>query len=177
MAGAELGPARRLIPRGGELISAVSALALLILMFTVKWFGIVVTPRPHGPRAATPSAENAWHGLVVVRWVMALTIVVALGSVAIHATQRSHGVITDTSLAVTALGCLTTALLSYRVLIDLPSPGSVVDQKLGAILGLLAAAGIALGGYQSLRERRGGSAQPKAPPKARSRVPSDTGTQ
>jgi predicted metal-dependent peptidase len=52
------------------------------------------------------------------------------------------------------LGSITAAVLIYRVLIDLPSAGSVVDQKLGAIIGLLAAVGIAFGGYESTLEER-----------------------
>jgi hypothetical protein len=150
----ERAPAAPLIPRGGELISAVSALALLVLMFATKWFGGVATPSPPAPRSATPSSENAWNGLTVVRWIMVLTIAVALGSVVLHATQRFHGAKTDTSVTIILLGTLTAVLLVYRVLIDLPSPSSIADQKLGAYLGLLAAVGIAFGGFEALRERR-----------------------
>ncbi len=45
-------------------------------------------------------------------------------------------------------------LLTYRVLINLPSPSDVVDQKLGAVLGLVCAYGIAVGGFESIREQR-----------------------
>ncbi len=173
MAATEPAPERRLTPRGGELISAVSALVLLVAMFALKWFGLVVTPGPHAARSATPSAENAWHGLLVVRWVMALTIFVALGSVVLHATQRSHGARTDTSVAIAMLGSLTTVLLIYRVLINLPSPRSVVDEKLGAYLGLLAAVGVAIGGYESIREKR--MSPHEVVPRSRSPVSSDVG--
>jgi hypothetical protein len=174
VAGTEAAPARRLIPRG-ELISAVSALILLILMFAVKWFGVMVRPGPNSIRSATPSAEDAWNGLTLIRWVMVLTVIVALGSVVIHATQRSHGTSTDTSLAVTILGSVTTILLIYRVLIDLPSPRTVVDQKLGAYLGVVAAAGIAFGGYESIQERRALVRETVEPSRTTSSV-SDAGT-
>ena len=140
--------------RQGERISAVSALLLLVAMFALEWFGLAVTPSPSARRAAVSSAENAWHGLTVLRWLMLLTIATAVGSVVAHAIQRSHLVQTDTSRATTALGTLTAVLLAYRILIDLPNPREVVDQKLGAYLGLLAAVGIALGGYESIREQR-----------------------
>jgi hypothetical protein len=52
------------------------------------------------------------------------------------------------------LGSVTSVLLIYRVLIELPGSGDVVDQKLGAFLGLLCAMGIAFGGYESRREAR-----------------------
>jgi hypothetical protein len=137
----------------GELISVTSALLLLPFMFAIAWYGVVALPGPTG-RSGITTAENAWHGLTFVRWLMVLTIAVTLGSVILHATQRSHGARTDTSLAITVLGTVTAALLIYRVLIDLPDPKSVVDVKIGAYLGMLAAIGIALGGYESIREER-----------------------
>lgn len=137
----------------GELISALSALALLILMFAVKWYGVDQLPgRASGVQRAT--AEDAWNALTIVRWLMLLTILVAVGSLVLHATQRSHGASTDTAGIVTALGTLTSLFLIYRVLINLPSPPQVVDQKLGALLGLLSAIGIAIGGHASMRAQR-----------------------
>ena len=138
----------------GELISLCSALLLLIIMFALEWYGVDEMPGPDTARTGLSHAENAWHALTVVRWVMLAAIAVSLGSVVVHATQRSHGVKTDTGLIVWLLGSATAALLVYRVLIDLPSPNSVVDQKLGAYLGLLSAVGIAYGGFQSMREER-----------------------
>lgn len=138
----------------GELTSAVSALLLLALMFLVKWYGVAGVPDPSAVRPAVSTAENAWNGLTLVRWVMLLTILAALGSVVLHASQRSHGTRTDTSLVILTLGSVTSVLLFFRVLISLPQADKVIDQKLGAFLGLLCALGIALGGYESMREQR-----------------------
>jgi hypothetical protein len=138
----------------GELTSAVSALLLLVLMFATRWYGVAGVPDPSAARPAISTAVNGYNGLSVVRWVILLTIFAALGSVVLHASQRTHGTKTDTSLVVTALGSLTSLLLIYRVLIDLPAAGRVTDQKLGAFLGLLCALGIALGGWQSIQERK-----------------------
>jgi hypothetical protein len=135
----------------GELLSAASALLLTIAMFGLEWFGVDGIP---GRTPSLAGAENAWHGLTLVRWVMLLTVAAALGSPLLHASQRSHGAATNTSLGVAALGTLTAALLVYRVLIDLPSSDQVVDQKLGAFIGVMCALGIALGGYESMREDR-----------------------
>jgi hypothetical protein len=140
--------------RRGELLSATMALALAIDMFGLKWFGVAGVPDPSAARPAVSTAENAWDGLTIVRWVMLAAVLVTLGSVVLHASQRAHGNKTDTSFAVTALGVLTAALLTYRVLISLPAPDEVIDQKLGAALGLVFALGIALGGLESIREQR-----------------------
>jgi hypothetical protein len=143
-------------PRGhrGELISALSALVLLLLMFLTEWYGIAGGAGRSATRSGLTSAENAWHGLTVLRWLMLLTVALAIGSVILRASQSSHGTQTDTSRLLTALGTLTAVLVAYRVLINLPAPDRVMDQKLGAVLGVLSAFGIALGGYESIREQR-----------------------
>jgi hypothetical protein len=170
---AEPAPAPRV--HRGELISATSALVLLADMFLLKWYGVVGIPGPFAARSAISTAENAWNGLSVVRWLMLLTIAVTIGSVVLHATQRSHGARTDTSGLITALGTITAALLVYRVLIDLPSLNEVVDQKIGAYLGLLAAVCLAFGGYESMREERARARRATTRAKSRARVASGTG--
>ena len=147
-------PARAPRIRVGALVSATSALALLVIMFATEWYGVAGVPDPSAVRPAVSTAENAWHGLTVTRWVLLATIVASIGAVVLHASQREHGNKTDTSLIVAALGGLSAVLLVYRVLIVLPSPTRVIDQKLGAFLGLLCALGIAWGGYEAIREQR-----------------------
>ncbi len=137
----ETAPARPPRIYRGELTSALGALGLLVLMFLTKWYGVAGVPDPSAARPAISTAENAWNGLTIVRWIMLLTIVAALGSVVLHASQRSHGTRTDTSRVVFGLGSLTSVLLIYRVLIDLPQADRVIDQKLGAVLGLMCAWG------------------------------------
>lgn len=155
----------------GELTSAVSALALLGLMFLFKWYGVAGVPDPSAARPAVSTAENAWNGLSDVRWVMLLTITAALGSVVLHASQRTHGTRTDTSRLVLVLGAASTLLLFYRVLIALPEPSRVIDQKLGAVLGLVCALGVALGGLESVGEQRSLARAVSAQPRHRHRGP------
>jgi hypothetical protein len=136
----------------GELVSAISAALLLALMFGFAWFG--VDGIPGRSRSGRAGAETGWQGLSDVRWVMLLTIVVAFAAVAIHARRPARQVVAAIRLALLALGTLTSALLIVRVLIDLPSPDRVVDQKLGGVLGVAAALGIAYGAYEAVREQR-----------------------
>lgn len=147
-------PARAPRIRVGALVSATSALALLVIMFATEWYGVAGVPDPSAVRPAVSTAENAWHGLTVTRWVLLVTIVASVGAVVLHASQREHGNKTDTSLIVAALGVLSAGLLIWRVLIVLPAGNRVIDQKLGAFLGLLCALGIAWGGYEAIREQR-----------------------
>jgi hypothetical protein len=145
---------RHLRVRQGALITAGSALVLLIVMFATKWYGVDEIPGRVATRTQITHAANAWNSLSIVRWLMLATIVVAIGSVLLHGSQRSHGSKTNTGALVAVLGSVTAAVLIYRVLIELPSAGSVVDQKFGAIIGVLAAIGIAIGGYESMLEER-----------------------
>ncbi len=61
-------------------------------------------------------------------------MLIAFGAVAIHAARPARQAVAGVRLALLALGSLTAAALVVRVLIDLPSAGRVVDQKLGAVL-------------------------------------------
>jgi hypothetical protein len=56
-------------------------------------------------------------------------------------------------LLLAALAWLNLVLLIVRVLIDLPSADEVVDQKIGAFVGLAFALALALGATESLREQ------------------------
>jgi hypothetical protein len=140
--------------RRGALIAAGSAVALGIVMFAMAWYGVDEIPGRVPERMPLTHAVNAWHALSLIRWLMLLTVVVAIGSVLLHGSQRAHGAKTDTGAVVAALGALTAAALIVRVLIALPSASSVVDQKLGAYIGLLCAVGIALGGHEQMLEER-----------------------
>jgi hypothetical protein len=154
----------------GELTSALCALLLLGLMFLTTWYGVAGVPDPSAARPAVSSAENAWDGLTEVRWVMLATIVVVLGSVLLHASQRTHGMRTDTSRVLLAFGAITSLLLFYRVLISLPEPSRIIDQKLGAVLGLVCALGIALGGLEAIGEQRSVTRSVAARPRHRRRI-------
>lgn len=166
---------QRLRLRQGALITAGSALVLLVVMFATKWYGVDEIPGRVATRTQLTHAANAWHALTIVRWLMLVTIIVAVGTVLLHGSQRSHGTKTNTGPLVAVLGSITAAVVIYRVLIDLPSAGSVVDQKFGAIIGVLATIGIALGGYESMLEERErakrGAHGSRAPKQAASREP------
>jgi hypothetical protein len=137
----------------GELIAAASALLLLVLMFATEWYSVAGIPGTSA-HAQAVTTENAWTALANVRWLMLLTVIAAFGSVAVHVLNASPSAVAVARLAVTALGSATALLLTYRVLIALPAPSDVVDQKLGAVLGVACAYGIAVGGFESIREQR-----------------------
>jgi hypothetical protein len=159
----------------GELISAACAVALLVVMFASAWYGVDGIPGATSTSSAAAYAEDAWHGLSVLRWLMLLTVVAAFAAVAIHAGKPSRVTVARVRLALLALSTLTAAAVIFRVLIVMPSPDRVVDQKLGAVLGLIAALGVAFGSYEAIREQRARLLEvprdSSAPDSARSRRP------
>jgi hypothetical protein len=144
----------------GALLSAGCALALLGLMFALAWYGVDGIPgSPNAHRVVW--TENGWDGLTAVRWVMLITIVASIAAASPYARLGGRLSRRDIGGLVLALGSLTSALLIYRVLIELPSSSAVADQKLGAVLGLAAALGIVIGGWDTF------TAQQEHAPRAR----------
>ena len=137
----------------GDVIAAVAALLLLIFMFWTKWFGVAGIPGT-STHAQAVTTENAWGSMSIVRWIMLLTILAAAAGLLVQLVHASRSTVALIRASVALLGSLTAVLLTYRVLINLPSPSDVVDQKLGAVLGLVCAYGIAVGGFESIREQR-----------------------
>lgn len=141
-------------PAFGDLLAAGCALALLVCMFAMAWYGVAGVPDPSYARPAVATTADGWNGLPTVRWVILATVLAAVGSLGLHLSQRRHGARTDTARIVAALGALTAGLLVWRVLITLPGNGKVLDQKLGALLGLACALGIAWGGAEMVMQGR-----------------------
>jgi hypothetical protein len=153
----------------GELMSACSALLLLICMFALAWFGTVGRAgRTTG--VGLQGSEDAWNALTITRWPMLLTILASFAALVLHATQRSHGSKTETGMVLLVLSVPTAALVFVRALIDLPDPERVVDQKLGAYLGVLFAVGVAVGAWRSLLDARD-ARRARAPRRRGVRVP------
>lgn len=138
-------PARSLTR--GELLSAGSAAVLTVLLFAVAWYGVDTG------RGAT-SSETGWQGLTDVRWLILLTTLVAFATVVLHAADLTRRAVAGVRLGLLALGTVTAAGLVIRVLIALPSPDRVVDQKLGAVLGMIASLVLAYGAWEAVREQR-----------------------
>jgi hypothetical protein len=127
--------------RRGELLAGVGAVLLTVFMLAGKWAG----------------GRSGWQTLVTVRWLLAVTIVLAFALVVAQVSRRSPAVPVTLSLAMALLGPISVLALIYRVLISAPP-----HQHAAAYLGLLSALGMAYGGYLSLREE--GIARRDAPP-------------
>ena len=143
----------------GEKISAVSAIVLFILMF-FDWFSYSV-PSQQGFSGEVPgSGESAWGALDLIAIVLLAAIVVALAVAVIRLTDADIEPAVSLNTIVAVLGGLSVLLIAFRII----SPpgythsaafaGVSIDgsPELWAFVGLIAAAGIAYGGYSAMRE-------------------------
>jgi hypothetical protein len=140
-------------------IIGASAIALFVFLFFFKWYGGSASS---SLGTSISGSLNGWHSFHNSRWVWLLTIVVALLAVAIYARVLELPSPVPMSAIVAALGGLSTVLVAYRI-VHHPSgasSGTIAGVhysasygiKLGIWLGLLAAAGIAYGGYLAMRD-------------------------
>jgi hypothetical protein len=147
--------------RSGEVIAGVSALVLLASMFILDWYGLTTTFSPTAEGLGLPTAVNAWDGLTIMRWLLLLTVASALALVYFQASRRAPALPVTLSALVTVLSLITVLSLVYRVLINQPGPGDVVEARAGAYVGLLSAVALLYGAWRSLRQE--GIAERDAP--------------
>jgi hypothetical protein len=136
----------------GELISAGGALLLVVMLFAAAWYG--VDGLPSRPGAGGAVSETGWQGLTGARWLVLVTALLAFAAVAAHAGRVARQTIAALRLVLLVLACATAVVLIVRVLIDLPASDRVVDQKLGALVGMSAALVMAYGAWDAVREQR-----------------------
>ena len=143
--------------RRGEAIAAIAALALFGLMF-VSWYGSEVSGQVGRiDFEGAGGSGSAWQALELIPLVLMATIVVAVGAALLRASGSTWRPAIPAGAAVAVLGGLSTLLVAFRIVFppDFGTLGGVSVEatlKLGAFLGLIAAAGIAYGGYRAMRE-------------------------
>jgi len=152
----------------GEKIAGASAIALFIFMF-FTWYGFDIST-PIGSFSVNANI-NAWDAFSFIDLFLLLTVVVALVAVGMRASSNDAGF--PMSTAVTVLGGVSALLILFRII---DPPGDGLSLKLGIFLGLIAAAGIGIGGYLGMQEEGtsfsdaadhvsggGGASEPPAP--------------
>ena len=146
----------------GEALAMASAVALFVLMF-FDWFGYGNGQNGNDLSyfKLFLSDSNAWQAMSVITFVLELTIVVAIGAGLLVLFDSGWRPAIPPSAAVTVLGGLSFLLVLYRI-VEPPGQGDIsglpihAEPMLGIYLGLIAAAGIAAGGYLAMG-RRGSS--------------------
>jgi uncharacterized membrane protein YhaH (DUF805 family) len=140
----------------GEKVSAVSAILLFVFMF-FQWFGEKVSDVPDFTGSIEGGGGSGWQALDLIAVFLMLTIVAALGVALIRLTDADLEPPISLNTFVAALGGFAVLLILYRI-VDPPVKSGISGVtvegtlKFGVFLGLIAAAGIAYGGYSAMRE-------------------------
>jgi hypothetical protein len=137
----------------GEMIAGASALALFIFMF-LPWFGV---DSVEGFAVGGVDA-NAWESFSFVDILLFLAIVVVLGLVIARAAAALPELPKPPGTIIAAAGGLALLLVLFRLIFPPGFDSGVVDvdvdlgRKIGVFLGLIAAAGMAYGGWRAMNE-------------------------
>lgn len=134
----------------GEKIAGAAAILLFISMF-FAWFGFDTGVEELQSQfgievGATSFTFNAWESFDFIDLILLLTVVVAVATVALRASDM--GVEFPLNSAVAVLGGVSFLLVLYRII---DPPGSA-DREWGVFLGLVLTALVAFGGYRAMEE-------------------------
>jgi hypothetical protein len=140
----------------GEKVAAISAVLLFIFMF-FTWFGVEVSGAGGFSGSVPGAGGSAWDALDFIPIILTITIIAALAVAALRLTDSTYEPPVSMNAVVAVLGGLSVLLILFRI-VDPPSFGSFggvsVDGtvEIGIFLGLIAAVGIAYGGYLAMKE-------------------------
>lgn len=140
----------------GEKIAGVSAILLFIFMF-VDWFSVDVSTSAGAFSVSGSAGGSAWDALDTIPIFLMIAIIAAVGVAVVRLTDAVLEPAISVNAVVAALGGLAVVLILYRI-ISPPDAGSApgvsvdVSPAIGIFLGLIAAAGIAYGGYRAMQE-------------------------
>jgi hypothetical protein len=133
----------------GEGLAGLAAIVLLVLLFAAKWYGpgVITSGR------VEPGTVTGWQALIHLRWLLLVTIALAVGLTALAtAGRRTWAAAPRVVVVLCALASL--LWLGYRVLISIP-PGqkAVAYVGLGCSVAILAGAGFSLWDGRAPRAR------------------------
>jgi hypothetical protein len=142
-------------------VTGAGALALLVILFLFKWYGVSSHASVGG--VSFSASANGWSTFTNSRWLWLVTIVVALAAVWIEADQRGLALPGKPGELVAGLGALSMIFILYRIINHPTATASTTVAgvhytassgiELGIWLGLIAAAAITYGGYLEMQER------------------------
>ena len=153
----------------GEKVAGVSGVLLILFMFVFDWFGLKL-----GAEVVELPNEitgDAWASYSFTNWVLLITALAGIGLALLAAVRGSAGLPVAASAIVAGLGLLSVLLVIISIIsppdlggLDISGPGIDHTRKIGVWLGLIAAAGVAAGGYMAMQEEGTSSGPPPSNP-------------
>jgi hypothetical protein len=142
----------------GEKIAGVSGILLILIMFIFKWFGLKFTGGAGAFAVSVEGSRNAWGSYGFIDIVLFITALSAVGLLLLSASESDLSLPVAASAIVAGLGILSVVLIIISIIsppdfgADLSGTGIDHTRKIGVWLGLIAAAGVAIGGYLAMQE-------------------------
>lgn len=134
----------------GEQIAGASGLVLILVMFIFDWFSYGEGPISVG--------GNAWDTMEFIRFIILLAALAGIAEAVMSATQSTYQAPVAASALAAGLGILAVVLILFRI-ISPPDFGASdfgvdldVGRSIGVFLGLIAAGGVAYGGWLAMQE-------------------------
>jgi hypothetical protein len=121
---------------------------LLLVMFLIDWFGAPGAIDAFAEAAGVDTGINAWQAFGFIDIILFLTIGAAVAVAVMAANATDANLPVAGSAIVAGMGILSVILILYRIL----DPPFDADRELGVFLGLIAAGGIAYGGWVGMQE-------------------------
>jgi hypothetical protein len=134
----------------GEKIAGVAGLALIIIEFLAWWGGPDLSATVNGIPVGfeTGGSFSAWDAASFMDIIWFIAGLSGIGLAVLAASDYEAGFPVAASAVTTALGALATLLIVYRII----DPPYDLSRKYGVFLGLIAAAGVAYGGWLAMQE-------------------------
>ncbi len=142
----------------GEKIAAVSGIALILIMFIFKWFGLKLSGGVGGFGVSVEGSRNAWGSYGFTDIVLFVTALAAIGLALIKGTETRVETPVALSAIVTGLGVISLILVIISIIsppdfgVDISGAGIDHTRKIGAWLGLIATAVLTYGGWRAMQE-------------------------
>jgi hypothetical protein len=136
--------------RRGEIIVALSAVVLIVLVFAVPWVSFV---NPGGGH----TTANAWTSFPTLRWLLLVTAALGLLVAYLQAARSAPALPVALDVVLLPLAAITTLVVLIRLLTGSGSP------QVSGWLGLVATAVLTAGAFKALRVEEGWNANPPTP--------------
>lgn len=169
----------------GRLIAAAGGIALIVSLF-LKWYSFKSGVNFGGVSSSASVGGSAWEVFGLIDIILFVVGVLAVLPAALDIFDLEAELPVDTSVVTLGAGAVGAILIVYRI-IDKPGPDIEVNVPgvetsvgigIGLIIGLIACAAIAFGGFSQMSEAEGGgvevyggAAAPPVPPAAPPQAP------
>lgn len=137
--------------RGGEWMMGLAALALLVILFALPWYGFESVYAHNAAALGQKVHFSGWQSLSVIRVLVLILVAGAFAAFYLQARCAAPAIPVCAVVLETAFGLVVVAALIDRVLVNVPNV-HLLQAEYGGYIALALAVAIVVGGYISMRQ-------------------------